>query len=101
MTIVIVGRPLSYIAIHASYGLGMALYFASQGAGRVGWPLIAGLMRLTVVTVGGWYWLRARHGSLEGLFWIIGASFILFGLINAGAFATGLSWGKPQAPRPL
>jgi Na+-driven multidrug efflux pump len=83
---------------YACYGVGMALYFASQGAGRVGWPLIVGFMRLTVVTVGGWYWLGSLHGSLEGLFSIITASFILFGLVNAGAFATGLPWGKPQAP---
>jgi MATE family, multidrug efflux pump len=30
------------------FGLGMALYFASQGAGRLMWPLIANLTRLTV-----------------------------------------------------
>src|SRR5216684_71726 len=30
------------------FGLGLALYFASQGAGRLLWPLVAGLSRLVV-----------------------------------------------------
>ena len=28
------------------FGLGLALYFASQGAGRLFWPLLAGLLRV-------------------------------------------------------
>ncbi len=28
------------------FGLGLSLYFASQGAGRLFWPLIAGIARL-------------------------------------------------------
>jgi Na+-driven multidrug efflux pump len=27
------------------FGVGLALYFASQGAGRLGWPLIAAALR--------------------------------------------------------
>ena len=38
------------------FGLGLALYFASQGAGRLRWPLIAGPSRLVVAT-------RAAAGS--------------------------------------
>ena len=58
------------------------------------WPFIAGCVRLAVVTVGGWYWISVLHGSLEGLFWIIAASLVLFGVVNLVAFATGLSWRK-------
>lgn len=36
------------------FGLGMALYFASQGAGRLLWPLLANLTRLVVAAGGGW-----------------------------------------------
>lgn len=79
---------------YAFYGFGMALYFASQGAGKVAWPLIAGFVRLATVTVGGWYWISVLGGSLQGFFWIIAASLALFGLINAGAFASGLSWSN-------
>lgn len=84
---------------YACYGIGMALYFASQGAGRVAWPLIAGFMRLAMVAVGGWYWIGVTHGSLDGFFWIIAGSLILFGAINAGAFAAGWSWGRSAVER--
>ena len=32
--------------VYGFFGLGMALYFASQGAGRLLWPLLANLTRL-------------------------------------------------------
>jgi Na+-driven multidrug efflux pump len=35
-------------------GLGLSLYFASQGAGRLLWPLLAGLVRLAIAAGGGW-----------------------------------------------
>ncbi len=79
---------------YACYGFGMALYFASQGAGSVLWPFIAGCVRLAVVTIAGWYWITVLHGALVGLFWIIAASLVLFGVVNLMAFATGLSWRK-------
>src|SRR5205823_12967909 len=49
------------------FGLGLALYFASQGAGRLGWPLSAGLLRLVIAVGGGWlaWW---RTGSLAWVF---------------------------------
>jgi putative MATE family efflux protein len=85
---------------YAFYGFGMALYFASQGAGKVTWPLIAGCIRLAIVTVGGWYWTSVLGGALQGFFWIIAASLAVFGLINAGAFATGLSWSRVRNGSP-
>jgi putative MATE family efflux protein len=77
---------------YAFTGLGMALYFASQGAGTVVWPFSAGVVRLTTVALLGWYWVDVSHGALSGLFWIVAASQLLFGGINAFAMATGLSW---------
>ena len=73
----------------------------AKGAGNVAWPLIAGLLRFALVAIGGWYWTTMVGGSLQGLFWIIAASLVLFGLVNASAFATGLSWShlKPSAIR--
>jgi MatE len=38
---------------YGQFGLGMALYFASQGAGRLLWPLIANVGRLVVASGGG------------------------------------------------
>jgi hypothetical protein len=78
---------------YACYGFGMALYFASQGAGNVLWPFIAGCLRLAVVTLGGWYWISVLHGSLEGLFWIIAASFVLFGACQCGGVSQPASHG--------
>src|SRR5437879_3069035 len=43
---------------HGLFGLGLALYFASQGAARLLWPLIANLTRLIIAAVGGWLALR-------------------------------------------
>ncbi|HXX82480.1 MAG TPA: MATE family efflux transporter [Casimicrobiaceae bacterium] len=83
---------------YACYGLGMALYFASQGAGSVLWPFIAGCLRLALVAGGGWYWVKVLQGSLDGLFWIIAASLILFAVVNVAAFATGLSWSRLASP---
>lgn len=39
---------------YAFFGLGLCLYFASQGAGRVGGAILAQAMRLAVVALGGW-----------------------------------------------
>ena len=36
------------------FGLGLSLYFASQGAARLFWPLFAGLLRLLIAVGGGW-----------------------------------------------
>jgi Na+-driven multidrug efflux pump len=80
------------------FGFGMALYFASQGAGRVLWPVIAGVTRLVVATGGGWYWVVVHHGSLAGLFWFAAASLCLFGVVNATAFVTGVAWGGRSDP---
>lgn len=81
------------------FGFGMSLYFASQGAGRVLWPVIAGVTRLLVATVGGWYWVVVQHGSLDGLFWFAAASLCLFGVVNGVAFVTGASWGGRRLAR--
>ena len=34
--------------VYGLFGLGMALYFASQGAGRLLWPFLANLVRLLI-----------------------------------------------------
>jgi hypothetical protein len=51
------------------FGLALALYFASQGAGRLFWPLSAGFLRMLVASPEG---LRGaaerRAGSAAGRF---------------------------------
>jgi putative MATE family efflux protein len=75
------------------FGLGMALYFASQGAGRLAWPLIANLTRLAIAAVGGSLALRLS-GNLTSVFVALAVALAAFGLINAVAVAAG-SWFGP------
>jgi putative MATE family efflux protein len=78
---------------YALFGIGLSLYFASQGAGKMAWPFAAGVVRLGVMLVAGVYWVTSLHGSLNGLYWIVAASYLAFGSINAFALARGLGWG--------
>jgi Na+-driven multidrug efflux pump len=82
---------------YALFGMGMSLYFASQGAGRMAWPFTAGIIRLAVLLVAGFYWVEHLHGSLNGLYWIVAASYFVFGSINALALARGRGWGVQSA----
>jgi putative MATE family efflux protein len=83
---------------YGMFGLGMALYFASQGAGRLRWPLIAGLARLAIAGGGGWLALGLRH-QLGDVFLALAAALAAFGLINAAAVAGGAWWGAAPARR--
>jgi Na+-driven multidrug efflux pump len=77
------------------FGLGMALYFASQGAGRLLWPLIANLTRLVIAAAGGYVALRLTS-SLTGVFTALAVALCAFGLINAAAVASGSWFDEPQ-----
>jgi putative MATE family efflux protein len=80
------------------FGLGLALYFASQGAGRLLWPLLANLTRLAMAAGGGWVALR-WSGDLSHVFLALSAALAAFGLINAGAVASGAWFGRVGWPR--
>jgi len=71
------------------FGLGMALYFASQGAGRLAWPLASGFVRLTVAVAGGYLALRAT-GSLSALFAALAAALAIYGAMLAVAVRAGV-----------
>lgn len=67
----------------AALGVGMALYFASQGAGRMRLPFVASLARITVAVAGG-SWAGDRYG-LPGLFAAVAAALASYGLIVAAS----------------
>jgi putative MATE family efflux protein len=71
------------------FGLGLALYFASQGAGRLLWPLVAGLLRLLIAIGGGWMALRLT-GSMNGLFAALALGLVVYGVMLAGAIGAGV-----------
>jgi putative MATE family efflux protein len=79
------------------YGLGISLYFASQGASRLFWPLFAGLLRLIIAAGGGWLALRAT-GSLAWAFVALSAALVVYGLSLLAAIASG-AWFRRTLSR--
>nr|WP_242671399.1 MATE family efflux transporter [Hylemonella gracilis] len=78
--------------VYGFFGLGLALYFASQGAGRLLWPVAGNVARLIVAGLGGWLALRWVGAGVESLAWVFAAqavALVVYGLINAGAVAGG------------
>ncbi len=79
--------------VYGLFGLGMALYFASQGAGRLLWPLLANFARLIIAACGGFLALRFT-GNLSHVFAALALALAAFGLINAAAVAGGAWFGR-------
>lgn len=78
------------------FGLGLSLYFASQGAGRLLWPLVAGALRLVVAGGGGWLALRLT-GTLDWVFAVLALALVLYGTLLATAIWSGV-WFRSAAP---
>ncbi len=70
------------------FGLGLSLYFASQGAGKLGWPLLAGLIRLVVAVGGGWVALHLT-GSLTWVFAALAAGLVAYGVVLVAVIRGG------------
>lgn len=75
---------------YAFFGAGIALYFASQGAGKMLWPVLAGSARFLIAVIGGWMVLRYFNGTLTGLFAVIGFAMIAYGVGTVAA----VKWGN-------
>lgn len=83
--------------LYGFFGLGLVLYFASQGAGRLKWPVLANLLRLAVAALGGWAVLQAG-GTLTQVFLVQGLAMVVYGGVNAGALAAGAWFGPLRWP---
>lgn len=81
--------------VYGFFGLGLCLYFASQGAGRLLWPLVAGTLRILIAVGGGWLALRLT-GSVTGLFVALALGLVAYGLTIAFAVKSGV-WFKGRA----
>jgi putative MATE family efflux protein len=66
----------------AFFGLGLTLFFASQGAGRVTGPVMASTLRLVVIAVGGAL-LVANDASAQAIFMLVGVAMAIYGLATA------------------
>ena len=89
-------RPHSYFAwagpAFAFFGMGACLYFSSQGAAKVGGPVMAGTARLLIVGGGGW-WLASTGAPAWTLFALVGAAMVVYGLGTALSIRL-TRWGK-------
>ncbi len=75
------------------FGLGLALYFANMGAGRMTVPLTAGIARLGVATAGGWFAVEKLGMGLDGVFAAIAAGMAVYGCAIAGSLLAA-PWGR-------
>jgi putative MATE family efflux protein len=80
---------------YGCFGLGLALYFASQGAGKLLWPVVAGMLRLLIAAGGGAIALR-ETGSLTWLFAALAIGLAAYGATIVAAIAGG-AW-FPRTP---
>lgn len=75
----------------AFFGLGLCLYFASQGAGTIVGPVLTATLRLAIVAIGGW-WLTAIGAEVWTLFALAGFAMAAYGLSTA-AVVQRTKWG--------
>jgi putative MATE family efflux protein len=81
------------------FGVGISLYFASQGARRLAWPLFATTTRMCITVGGGWLVLHLT-GSLGFLLAVYAFGMVIYGLIIATAVGLG-RWALPSKVNPL
>ncbi|MDE2452833.1 MAG: MATE family efflux transporter, partial [Burkholderiales bacterium] len=79
------------------FGLGLSLYFASQGAGRLAWPLLGGMLRLVIAVGGGWMLLRLG-ASLAWGFAALGLGLLVYGATVGTAIASGVWFRDRPGP---
>ena len=74
------------------FGIGTCLYFASQGAAKVGGPVLSSTARLLTVAIGGW-WLASSHAPAWTLYALVGGAMVIFGLSTVASVRL-TRWGK-------
>jgi putative MATE family efflux protein len=79
----------------ALFGLGLTLYFASQGSGRVLGPVLASTLRLIIVAGVG-VWLASRDAAAWQFFVLVGAGMVVYGFSTAAAI-----WLTSWTPRAV
>ncbi|HTB35604.1 MAG TPA: MATE family efflux transporter [Reyranella sp.] len=84
----VIAASVAYITrvapFYCLFGLGLTLYFASQGAGRMTTPLVASLVRQGIVTVCGWLAVERLGLGLHGVFAALAAGMFVYGCLIAG-----------------
>ncbi len=83
-------------AVYLFQGVGLSLYFASQGAGTVLWPVSAGVLRMLVTVGGASVAVRMLGMGLSSIFILTAAGMALYGVVTALSILLG-AWRKVRA----
>ncbi len=87
----------SYLQIvgpfYAFFGMGLCLYFGSQGARRMLWPVMGSVARLLVIAIGGLILSTQTTTTAEDFFWLISLSMVAYCLVTAIAIRLG-AWTR-------
>jgi Na+-driven multidrug efflux pump len=93
----IAARALSLIApAFGGFGLGLALYFAAMGAGRMAWPFAAAVARIVVAVAGGWLLSRVVGMGLDGQFLAVALGIAAYGAVAAAGVRSAV-WSGARA----
>ena len=76
---------------YAFFAFGLCLYFASQGAGKLVGPVLAGTLRLVMVAVGGVILVR-QGADAASMFALISVAMLCYGVVTALFMYLG-RWG--------
>ncbi|MBK1661101.1 MATE family efflux transporter [Paracraurococcus ruber] len=77
------------------FGVGMALYFAAMGAGRMGGPVAAALSRIALAVGGGWVLGDLLGFGLPGQFLAVALGITAYGAITAASVRPGVWQARP------
>lgn len=88
---------VSYLRIvgpaYAFQGIGLSLYFASQGAARVGWPIVAVVARFVIAIGGAATAVLVLNGELHHIYIAASVGMVAFGVITAASIYLG-AWRR-------
>lgn len=86
--ILVAAHALSLIGpAYGAFGVGMALYFAALGAGRMRWPVLAATSRFALAVGGGW--LLGQAFGLGGHFVGVALGITSYGVVMATSIRRG------------
>jgi len=81
--------------VFAFQGLGLSLYFASQGAGTVAWPVAATILRFVIGVGGAALGVHVFDRGLAFVYVCLAAGMLVYGGLTAGSIRLG-AWRGPQ-----
>ena len=91
----VAARALAYIGPGLiGFGVGMALYFASMGAGRMRGPVLGAFSRIAIAVGGGWLLAHPFGMGLDGYFLAVALGITTFGALIAASVRPGVWPGR-------